>query len=375
MARDGTSVLRGHSRGRFHAMAGLIPAALAMACAGETGPTGVAGDEPGGNAPLCTIPIEEIFDGGVGRDGIRSLENPELVAVDHDEARYLLPDDRVVGVEIDGQAIAIPHNILWWHEIVNFDLGGPPVAVSFCPLTGSSLVFDRSAIGGSEMGVSGLIFRNNLIMFDRDSDSLWPQMMRASACGDLQRTELPLFPSVEMSWAAWKALHPDGLVISEETGRFRNYRRYPYGAYDELGNPETLFPQPVPHDERREPKERVLGVIQGSDGGTAFPFGLLRLAEKRAIAIRAPGGDAVLFWDRAAEGAAAYFRDVDGQALTFSVNSGQIVDGETGSVWTLDGLAVDGPLEGKRLRWVADSYVSFWFAWATFQPETVVWDP
>ena len=349
---------------------------LVLGCAGENGPTGVAGggDDPIGG-DLCTIPLDEIFDGGVGRDGIRSLENPALVAVDHNEAGYLLPDDRVVGLVIDGQDVAVPLNVLWWHEIVNFDLGGPPVAVSFCPLTGSSLVFDRTSIGGSELGVSGLIFRNNLIMFDRDSGSLWPQMLRASACGDLQRTELPLFPSVEMSWAGWKALHPAGLVISEETGRFRNYRRYPYGAYDQRDNPETLFPQPVPHDERREPKERVLGVVQGSDGGTAFPFGLLRRADKRAIAIRAQSADAVVFWDRSADGAAAYFRDVDGQALTFRVDAGRIVDGETGSVWTVDGLAVEGPLEGERLHWVPKTYVAFWFAWATFQPESVVWNP
>jgi len=368
--RDGASVVGGNSRRRFRAVAGLVAAVLVLGCAGDTGPTGVAG----GSDDLCTIPLDEIFDGGVGRDGIRSLENPTLVAVDHVEAEYLLPDDRVVGLELDGQSIAVPLNVLWWHEIVNFDLGGPPVAVSFCPLTGSSLVFDRSTIGGSELGVSGLIFRNNLIMFDRDSESLWSQMKRASVCGDLKRTGLPLFPFVEMSWAGWKALNPEGVVVSEETGRFRNYQRYPYGDYDQLDNSLTLFPQPD-HDERREPKELVLGVVQGSDGGTAFPFGLLRLSRKRAIEVRAPGGDAVVFWDRSAESAAVYFREVDGQALTFRVDADRIVDHETGSVWTLEGVAVEGPLVGERLRWVPDSYVAFWFAWSNFQPETIVWDP
>jgi hypothetical protein len=113
------------------------------------------------------------------RDGIPALTDPELVTPDSPWVEYLLPTDRVIGLEIDRQFLAVPHNILWWHEIVNFnDLG---LAVTYCPLTGSSMVFRRDVVQGAEFGVSGLLFKNNLVMFDRAAvggeDSLWPQML------------------------------------------------------------------------------------------------------------------------------------------------------------------------------------------------------
>ena len=95
----------------------------------------------------------------------------------------------MIGIEVDGQYVAIPHNILWWHEIVNFNTLGVPLAVTYCPLTGSSMVFDRSGVDGNTFGVSGLLFLNNLIMFNRTAEgtteSLFPQMMRGARCGPL----------------------------------------------------------------------------------------------------------------------------------------------------------------------------------------------
>jgi hypothetical protein len=350
--------------------------AAAAACSGDANPAaltpGSGTTPPGESGAVCSIPLSDIFDGGVGRDGIRSLENPKRVPVDHVEASYLIPEDRVIGVEVDGQAIAVPHNILWWHEIVNFDIGDTKLAVTFCPLTGSSMVFDRSAVAGSEFGVSGLLFRNNLIMFDRDTESLWPQMMRESTCGVGTGSRLPLYPAIEMNWTGWKALHPEGSVLSSQTGFSRSYTRYPYGDYDDVDNPETLFPHPDV-SERRPPKERVLGVVQGSDGGTVFPFGVLGRRPVRAVHVRSSGRDAVVLWDRAAESAMAYFRDPDVGTLGFKVEADQIVDEETGSVWAVNGLAVSGPLAGTRLEPVPDAYVAFWFSWVTFQPETSVW--
>ncbi len=369
------SLGRGSRRSGLRPLATVCVAAVA-ACSGDANPavpTPGSGTTPSDDSgAVCTIPLADIFDGGVGRDGIRSLENPKRVGVDHEEASYLIAEDRVIGIEVDGQAIAVPHNILWWHEIVNFDLGDTKLAVTFCPLTGSSMVFDRSAAAGSEFGVSGLLFRNNLIMFDRDTESLWPQMMRESTCGISTRSTLPLYPAVEMNWTGWKALHPEGTVLSSRTGFSRSYTRYPYGDYEEVNNAETLFPHPDV-SERRPPKERVLGVLQGGDGGTAFPFGVLERWPVQAAHVRSSGRDAVVLWDRSAEAAMAYFRDSDRGTLSFKVAADQIVDEETGSVWAVNGLAVSGPLAGTRLEPVPDAYVAFWFSWATFQPETLVW--
>ncbi|HUF68182.1 MAG TPA: DUF3179 domain-containing (seleno)protein [Longimicrobiales bacterium] len=188
--------------------------ALTFACGESESPSDIEVPEFS-----CVIPAGEIFDGGPGKDGIPALWNPDLVAADGPGLEYLQDDDRVIGLFWNGQAIAIPHNIGWWHEIVNLDLEGLQVAVTFCPLTGSSLAFDRSAIGGSTFGVSGLLYRNNLIMYDRNQpESLWPQMARGARCGALSGTSLDMVPVIEMTWAGWRSLHPDTRVISGDNG-------------------------------------------------------------------------------------------------------------------------------------------------------------
>ena len=125
-----------------------------------------------------------------------------MVPTDHAEAGYLKEFDRVLGIEVDEEFIAVPHNILWRHEIVNFNDLAVPLAVTYCPLTGSSMAFDRPTMDGNELGVSDLIYKNNLIMFerrpDRDQESWYPQFMRGARCGPRDGTPLPMFASVEM---------------------------------------------------------------------------------------------------------------------------------------------------------------------------------
>ncbi|MYH49554.1 MAG: DUF3179 domain-containing protein [Gammaproteobacteria bacterium] len=177
-------------RAAFCAIAGILTACSLV----ET--TSPFDDQGGGVAPslpddsFCSIPEEFIVSGGVGRDGIPALVNPSLVSSEHAEATYVREVDRVIGIEADGRFIAVPHNILWWHEIVNFDDFGRPFAVTYCPLTGSSMVFDRSSVEGVDFGVSGLLFHNNLMMFNRRLDgaeeSLFPQMMQGARCGPME---------------------------------------------------------------------------------------------------------------------------------------------------------------------------------------------
>lgn len=330
----------------------------------------VSGD---GGTGECIIPESELVSGGVPPDGIPSLSNPGMVTAS--EIDYLRNDSRVIGMIVNGKAVAIPHNILWWHEIANFDYGGEQVAVTYCPLTGSSIAFDRSAAGGAEFGVSGLLFRNNLTMFDRnDSDSLWPQMNRQAGCGPSVGTELDQMEVFEMTWEGWKNLHPETLVIAENTGFSRNYTEsgYPYGNYEVETNPRLLFDQQI--DTTIPPKQRVLGIPDG-EGGLAFPFGEFRRAASAVVVARESVGsrDVVVFWSRDAEGAAAFLPRIDGQDLTFHVDNGRIVDDQSGSVWRLDGSAESGPFAGQRLDAVNDAYVAFWFAWKDFQPGTRMW--
>jgi hypothetical protein len=253
------------------------------------------------------------------------------------------------------------------------------LAVTYCPLTGSSLVFDRTSIQGAELGVSGLLLENNLIMYDRapagSEVSFWSQMLGQAKCGPLDGAALDRYPAVEMTWGAWRTFHPETLVIGDQTGYARDYRRYPYGGYEALDNPETLYPQ-GDHDTRRQPKERVLGIPGENGGGIAFPFIALGSDGSRSVVNESADGEpVVVFWDGEAEGAVAFQPIVGGDTLTFEPRDGAFVDLETGSEWSFDGVATSGPLSGARLQQVPEAYVAFWFAWARSFPRTILWLP
>lgn len=321
----------------------------------------------------CSIPAELIFDGGPGKDGIPALTNPPLVQAAGAGLEYLRDVDRVVGLVLDTQAIAVPLNILWWHEIVNLDLPGHQLAVTHCPLTGSSLVFDRASAGGAEFGVSGLLFMNNLLMYDRRSgESLWPQMIRGARCGPRSGSSLTTVPAIEMQWLGWRTLHPGTKVVSSSTGHARDYRLYPYGTYDVVDNPSVLFPMPR-RDARRPPKERVLGIPSGSDAGIAFPFGVLDANGDLAAVPVDASGPAVVFWDGRSQAAMAFRPVARSRVLTFEVVQNQIVDRETRSVWRVDGVASAGELAGERLPPIAEAFVAYWFAWSNFYPAASLW--
>ncbi len=315
---------------------------------------------------------------GAARDGIPALSDPRLVAVSDPETDYLLGTDRVIGLEVAGEYIAVPHNILWWHEIVNLNDVG--LAVTYCPLTGSSMVFDRGAAEGAEFGVSGLLFNNNLVMVDRSpsgvAESLWPQMLAGGRCGPAEGRELEMVPALEIEWEDWVALHPDTRVLSEDTGFSRTYTRYPYGNYEVETNSLTLFPQDE-FDPRRAPKERVLGIPFENGGGLAFPFGALRDAgDLTAIHETGDGQEPiVVFWDSEASAAMAYRPSAGGQMLTFEARNGAFVDVETESEWSLEGRALSGSLTGQRLAMIPEAYVSFWFAFSTFFENPELWLP
>ncbi|MEX0692036.1 MAG: DUF3179 domain-containing protein [Gemmatimonadales bacterium] len=336
--------------------------------------TAGCGDTPlDGASAFCDLPTAFLAEGGPGVDGIPSLQDPPLVEPTHPDAAYVRDGDRIIGLVIDGEAVAIPLNIGWWHEVVHVTVGGQDLLVTHCPLTGSSLVFDRATVGGVAFGVSGLLFMSNLVLFDRGAEpSLWPQMARGARCGPARGSSLTMVGAVEMRWDAWRRLHPETRVVSDETGFARDYQRYPYGSYDQLNNISVTFPVPG-LDPRRLPKERVLGVPDG-EGGVAFPFlALDALGAVAQVPVVRPGQSYVVFWDRAAQAAIAVRPQVDGQSLTFTITDGSITDRQTGSVWDVMGVAQGGPLTGRRLPLVPEAYVAFWFAWSLFEPDAALW--
>ena len=333
--------------------------------------------EGGLGALGCDLNLEFVADGGVGREGVPSLTDPLLVSPESGEGiDYLAADDRVVGVVLDGVPIAVPHNLLWHHEIVNLSRSADRVAVTHCPLTGSSLVFDRSVVNGQEFGVSGILYQNNLVMWNRTADeSLWPQMYGEARCGSDRGRALPRIASMDATWEGWQALHPSTLVVSE-TGidMDRDYTFNPYDRYE--ASPAYLYEEQMPPlDGRRPPKERVLGIPGGASGvPVAVPFGSLEEQGSWTVAeVTANGERAVVFWDGRWEAAMAYRPVVDGEELTFTAGEFGIEDVKTGTRWGVHGVAQFGPRMGDRLEPLEGAYVAYWGAWAAFHPGTEIW--
>jgi len=337
------------------------------------------------SAQQCLIPQDQIVSGGPGKDGIPALTNPPVVTAGEGDA-FLQADDLVLGVVVNSEARAYPHGILWWHEIVNDVLGGKPILVTFCPLTGSGIVYDPEIDGRVlNFGTSGLLFDNNLILFDRTTDSLWSQMRLEGICGSFQGTRPQLLPVVQATWAGWKSLHPETTVLSFNTGFRRNYDVYPYGSYDQIGNEQLLFPQSF-IDRRLPMKETVLGIVHE---GLARAYSMSRMAAsgpRLALNDVVNGLPILVAFDASSSMAIPFDRrrmSADGTEVLETLELDVVEDGapllrlrdrQTGSIWNLTGEAVEGPLQGERLRQI-ETYSAFWFAWAAFNRDSEIHDP
>lgn len=309
------------------------------------------------------IPVSQVFDGGPGKDGIPAVDNP--VFTDADGAHDLDPGDLVVGIVIDGHSRAYPHDILDWHEIVNDNVAGTEVAVTYCPLTGSAVGWARSlSEATTTFGVSGLLYNSNLMPYDRATDTYWSQMRLQAVHGALIGTEPELIPVIETNWRTWKLLYPETRVMTRETGYSRPYGRYPYGDYKQSGS--LIFPV-ARSDSRLFAKERVHGVI--IDGAVrAYPLSEF----PRSITPRNDsfgGKPIVVVGSSTSDIAAAYERRMpDGTVLEFAMlqeaDFGTFGDNE-GNIWRLDGVAIEGPRLGQRLAPLR-AFTAFWFAWPAF---------
>ena len=237
-----------HSKYGFRAVLSMAVASLAYGCNTDISIGLVPEDLMCGDLNPVLL-----ADGGVGRDGIPALTDPMFFTTEpHEETSYLSDQSRVIGVQLDGEWLAIPHNLMYRHEIVNLSRGSEQVAVTYCPLTGSALTFDRASVGGAEFGVSGLLFQSNLIMYDRNTDdSLWPQMFGDAACGSRQGQALARHPVIEMTWGGWQSLFPESMVAGVGPLDAEAYRVNPYGgSYESPGNGDFLG-FPIPRDDVR----------------------------------------------------------------------------------------------------------------------------
>ena len=214
-----------------------------------------------------TIPAHKIFIGGPPRDGIPSIDKPKFL--DAGKADYLKDEDRILGIYHLGEARAYPIRILNWHEIVNDKIEDKAVVITYCPLCGSGIVYNGEINGKAyEFGVSGLLYNSDVLLFDRETETLWSQILSKAISGKMINTELEIIQSAHTSWKAWKQKYPDSKVLSMETGYSRDYARSPYGSYDK--EVMTFFPVEF-KSKRYHPKERVLGITLNGEQ-KVYPF-------------------------------------------------------------------------------------------------------
>jgi len=203
------------------------------------------------------ISLDEIYDGGPGKDGIPSIDSPKFVSVD-EALKTFQKSGFGLSVELNGEARFYPYQILVWHELINDKFGDFPVLVSFCPLCGSGLVFDRRVNGQEvEFGVSGKLHNSDLLMYDRKTDTLWAQILGKAVVGPLTGMQLKQLPASVVDFETFSQKFKNGKVLSKNTGFNRNYDTGPYGNYDT--NDSIYFPIKN-SDSRLHSKTRVLGI-------------------------------------------------------------------------------------------------------------------
>jgi hypothetical protein len=303
----------------------------------------------------------------VPRDAIPAIDHPEFEPLGSAE-QHMSNNELVIGlVGASGQR-AYSTWQLDRHEIVNDTFEGRPVAVTWCPLCGTGIVYARRVAGRTlTFGVSGMLFRDGLVMYDRETDTLWTHVDGRAIKGKLRGQSLEIVPSIHATWSEWKALYPRSLVLKKPGGMRSSYEAY-------AGNPRQMgvLGRRL-RDQRLPGKERIIG-IRSTDGATAFVEKDVRLA--RLVETQVGSLPVVLVTPGENRPVLAFERRVAGRLLSFRAASDDpmtIVDGETGSRWSLaTGEAGSGPLQGNTLR-RAPANPAFWFGWQSYFPGTEVW--
>ncbi len=234
-----------------------------------------------------------ITSGGPPPDGIPPVEKPAYVSIP--EASKQWQDDAVVDTfTIDGQPRAYPRFVTVWHEIVNESVGGKPIAITYCPLTGSTLVFSAELADGraTTFGTSGMLYNSNLVMYDRATRSMWPQLLGTAVRGERKGERLREIGGAETTtFGRWKAKFPRGVVLSTDTGHARAYGTWPYGNYETASG--VMFPTRF-SDDRFHPKKIVVGVRWN---GAALAIPKVEFAPRKEARIEVGGRELVAQYD------------------------------------------------------------------------------
>lgn len=331
-----------------------------------------------------TIDLDEIMSGGPPKDGIPAIDDPRFVSI-KDAANWLGDHEPVIVLEMGNEVRAYPIQILIFHEIVNDEISGIPVSITFCPLCNAAIVFKRTISGKIlDFGTTGNLRKSDMVMYDRQTQSWWQQFTGTGIVGYYAGAELEQLPATIVAFNSFSTNFPAGIVLSKRTGYSRPYGHNPYRGYDDIDGKPFLFFDPI--DKRLRPMERVLAVMHS---GINKIYPLSKLGKKsvvndvigrQPVVIMSEYGmlsaldQADIQSSRSIRSAKAYSRYLDGKKLRFIARPDGIFDIETGSRWNIFGQAQQGPLKGKRLESL-DSGVHFAFAWLAFKPDSLIFRP
>lgn len=329
-----------------------------------------------------SVEFSELISGGQPRDGIPPIEAPIYETIDFASA-WVEDSWPILVVAGSTEVLAFPLPILVWHEVVNAQIDGSPIAVTYSPMSASGRAYQAQ-----DLGTTGVLRFGNSVVYDRATGSWWQQLSGEAIVGEAAGARLAPLPSQILAWPDFAAGYPEGRVLTRSTGAVREYGYSPYSGLETSGNLPALVQAFVSGevDGRLGPMARVAALLV--DGAAvAYPFEMLSAVHAINDEV---GGEAVaVFWGAGARSAvdaarvsesrdvgsaAAFGRAVAGQTLTFEWAEGGIRDQETGSTWSLTGRALAGPLQGEQLTRLA-SVEAFWFAWSGIYPGTEVWEP
>lgn len=275
-----------------------------------------------------SIDKELILAGGPAKDGIPAIDKPHFISPQ--DATYLNKTDRILGISLQGVSKAYPIGILNWHEIVNDEIEGSHFSITYCPLCGTGVAFSSKVKDKTlNFGVSGLLYNSDVLLYDRQTESLWSQIKSEAISGELQGQKLTRLPITHTSWSNWLETHPDTIVLSDKTGFVRDYTRDPYSGYEK--SKATYFQVTHKAPDYFHPKERVLG-LEINNQFKAYPFSEIDKANEALIKDSFAGETFNIHWDKT------------NQKASITKTSGE-------TVATIEG---------------------FWFAWFAFHPGTEV---
>jgi hypothetical protein len=318
----------------------------------------------------------------VPKDGIPAIDRPRFVSV-NEAQKWLTDKEPIIVLQIKGISRAYPLQILVWHELVNDQIGGIPVIITYCSICNSAIVFDRR-LGRRILtfGISGFVHGSNMVLYDRETESWWQQFTGEAIVGDLTGKKLNSLPAQIIGFAQFASAFPKGEVLSQQTGYTKDYGRNPHFRYDNIeGGPSHFRGKP---DRRLRSMEKVIGVEIG-DQTKAYPYALSstrrviydQIGAREIVIFHAEGAlsalDATDMKKSKEAGSTGVFAPfVDGQRLQFRYENGQFVDAETGSRWDILGRAVSGSLQGKTLTRIPHGDY-FAFSWLAFKPKTEIY--